>query len=85
MTHARSLGVPNHVDFYHNNLYHILLTLNVVFCHTDHGQKMTTDGYIDINLHLDLKLLNDLVSSRELLIEAILPKLLVITGCTMDK
>jgi len=50
-------------------------------------QKMTTDGYIDISLLLDLKLLNELVSSREVLIEAISrSKLLVMnTGCTMVK
>eukprot|EP01084_Bolivina_argentea_P255762 430314_1 len=50
-------------------------------------QKMTTDGYIDIDLLLDLKLMQDLVSNRDILIEAITrSKLLVMnTGCTMVK
>eukprot|EP01083_Nonionella_stella_P164098 542130_1 len=50
-------------------------------------QKMTTDGYIDIDLLLDLKLISDLVSNRDILIEAISrSKLLVMnTGCTMVK
>eukprot|EP00485_Elphidium_margaritaceum_P011582 CAMPEP_0202686744 /NCGR_PEP_ID=MMETSP1385-20130828/2507_1 /ASSEMBLY_ACC=CAM_ASM_000861 /TAXON_ID=933848 /ORGANISM="Elphidium margaritaceum" /LENGTH=676 /DNA_ID=CAMNT_0049341391 /DNA_START=137 /DNA_END=2167 /DNA_ORIENTATION=- len=49
-------------------------------------QKMTTDGYIDIDLLLDLKLISDLArSDREILIEAISrSKCLVMnTGCTM--
>jgi len=50
-------------------------------------QKMTTDGFIDINLLLDLKLMQDLVTNRDLLIEAISrSKLLKMnTGCTMVK
>ena len=50
-------------------------------------QKMTTDGYIDIDLLLDLKLISDLASNRDILIEAISrSKLLVMnTGCTMVK
>ena len=48
---------------------------------------MTTDGYIDIDLLLDLKLISDLASNRDILIEAISrSKLLVMnTGCTMVK
>eukprot|EP00484_Ammonia_sp_Unknown_P001268 CAMPEP_0197021164 /NCGR_PEP_ID=MMETSP1384-20130603/2054_1 /TAXON_ID=29189 /ORGANISM="Ammonia sp." /LENGTH=626 /DNA_ID=CAMNT_0042448929 /DNA_START=120 /DNA_END=2000 /DNA_ORIENTATION=+ len=50
-------------------------------------QKMTADGYIDIDYLLDLKLISDLASNRDILIEAISrSKLLVMnTGCTMVK
>lgn len=50
-------------------------------------QKMTTDGFIDINLLLDLKLMQDLVTNRDVLLEAISrSKLLKMnTGCTMVK
>eukprot|EP01084_Bolivina_argentea_P189572 325989_1 len=34
-------------------------------------QKMTTDGYIDVDLLLGLKLMQDLVQDRDILIEAI--------------
>merc|ERR1719228_2143842 len=48
---------------------------------------MTTDGFIDINHLLDLKLMADLVTNRDVLLEAISrSKLLKMnTGCTMVK
>jgi len=50
-------------------------------------QKMTSDGYIDIDLLLDLKLISDLATNRDVLIAAIAKsKLLKMnTGCTMVK
>lgn len=50
-------------------------------------QKMTSDGYIDIDWLLELKLISDLASNRDILISAISKsKLLKMnSGCTMVK